>query len=320
MAGALACLMFAPPLQWWQTNKDAIQTIAFVAGAIGASGTLVFTGWRSWAQFKQMQTDRLRHVTASFEGAVTLLGHEDRSVRLGAIYALERIARQNRDEHWPVMETLTAYVREWSRRRRWAAELPGSCDESDAEELEEASEPAFADIQAIFTVLGRRRIEHERKMGSAPRRLNLAGAYLVDAEPDPSPAREFGRARLDYADLSDAGLQGASLTEASFLGANLQGIFLIKADLRRAKLFQANLFGARLEEADLRGAILGRAKLTGANLDKACLRGANLLEANLKGVDLSTARGLTQDQLNSAIGDKDTKIPGGLITPDHWSE
>ncbi len=33
-------------------------------------------------------------------------------VRLGGIYALERIARDSPKDHWTIMEVLTAYVRE----------------------------------------------------------------------------------------------------------------------------------------------------------------------------------------------------------------
>jgi len=33
-------------------------------------------------------------------------------VRLGAIYALEKLAREDLDLHWPIMETLCAYIRQ----------------------------------------------------------------------------------------------------------------------------------------------------------------------------------------------------------------
>jgi hypothetical protein len=33
-------------------------------------------------------------------------------VRLGAIYALEKLARDDLEMHWPIMETLCAYIRE----------------------------------------------------------------------------------------------------------------------------------------------------------------------------------------------------------------
>ena len=38
----------------------------------------------------------------------------DLEVRLGAIYALGQLAKTSREHHWPIMETLTAYVREHS--------------------------------------------------------------------------------------------------------------------------------------------------------------------------------------------------------------
>ena len=60
---------------------------------------------------KQTEADRERRITDSFTKAVELLGKPELEVRLGAIYALERIARESKRDHWPIMETLTAYVR-----------------------------------------------------------------------------------------------------------------------------------------------------------------------------------------------------------------
>jgi uncharacterized protein YjbI with pentapeptide repeats len=58
----------------------------------------------------------------------------------------------------------------------------------------------------------------------------------------------------------------------------------------------------------------GQAKLDGTTLED-----ANLRDADFQRIDLSTAIGLTQEQLDSAVGDKDTKIPEGLTRPPHWS-
>jgi hypothetical protein len=88
-----------------------------LAAFIGV-GVAIFGSWVAYRRFQtdrmRAETDRLRQVTDSFAQAVEQLAHEDASVRLGAIHALERIARQNRDEHWRIMETLAAYVRERS--------------------------------------------------------------------------------------------------------------------------------------------------------------------------------------------------------------
>jgi hypothetical protein len=59
----------------------------------------------------QTQADQDRRITDNFIKAVELLGSDKLEARLGAIYALERIACESKRDHWPIMETLTAYVR-----------------------------------------------------------------------------------------------------------------------------------------------------------------------------------------------------------------
>jgi hypothetical protein len=61
------------------------------------------------------------------------------------------------------------------------------------------------------------------------------------------------------------------------------------------------------------------ARLNRANLGRAKLQTADLSGAYLDGADLSTAVGLSQEQLDSAIGDENTKIPEGLTRPARWS-
>ena len=79
------------------------------------------------------------------------------------------------------------------------------------------------------------------------------------------------------------------------------------ADLRRD-----NLEGADLRGANLEGAFLGGANLQGADLRSANLQGAVLSGANLSGANLLTARYLTQEQLDQACGNEQTKLPDGL--------
>ncbi len=95
------------------------------------------------------------------------------------------------------------------------------------------------------------------------------------------------QAKLQGANLQDAKLQGANLQDANLYGAYLDG---------------ANLSGAKLKGADLREADFSRAKLQGADLRRADLQGANLKEAEL----------LTQQQLDKACGDEETKLSEGL--------
>jgi hypothetical protein len=133
--------------------------------------------------------------------------------------------------------------------------------------------------------------------------VSLRGVYLAYAQiVDPDPY-------LQRANLQGANLPGAELYEAQLEGANLQEAYLGTADL----------YGANLQGAELQNAVLYQANLQGANLACTNLRGAELFEANLAGVDLSEAKGLTQAQLEVALGDPKTQVPVYLKQPDAWS-
>ena len=66
--------------------------------------------------FGQTDADRQRRITESFAKATEQLGSDKLEVRLGGIYSLERISKESPDDYWTVMENLTAFVRERSRR------------------------------------------------------------------------------------------------------------------------------------------------------------------------------------------------------------
>lgn len=104
--------------------------------------------------------------------------------------------------------------------------------------------------------------------------------------------------------------RASALARAPHAGSALdrRGGDLIGADLRAFDLRGANLRGAILVGADLRGADLGLADVTGADL-----RGANLA-----GADLRRTLFVVQAQLESAQGDRRTRLPAGLGHPRHW--
>lgn len=80
----------------------------------------------------------------------------------------------------------------------------------------------------------------------------------------------------------------------------------------------ANLKGANLQRMNLRGALLIAANLRNADLRKADFIGADLRDADLSGANLIGCIFLTQAQVNSAKGNKDTQLPHYLKVPDHW--
>jgi curved DNA-binding protein CbpA len=113
---------------------------------------------------------------------------------------------------------------------------------------------------------------------------------------------DFREARLVKVNLERADLYKANLSRALMSGARLAG-----ADLNRALLIET-----RLKGADLSFVNLSSADLRGADLSEARIEGASLIGTRLEGADLSGVRALTAEQIETAIVDLETKLPGRL--------
>src|SRR5829696_3083869 len=228
------------------------RTWAQIIGGFGFLLGLYFT-WR------RVEISQDQQVTERFTRAIDQLGatHEDGEprleVRLGGIYALERIALDSpKRDYSTVMEVLTAYVRENTRQApgfsKDSSDAASTSNEAPAEAGEGAKQPdppeprrPTADIQAIVDVLIRTeaRVSKEYRTRFDLHRANLQGANLRGAN-------------LQLANLQLASLRRANLQEALLQGANLQG-----ANLQRANFYKdANLQGALLRGANLQEAIL----------------------------------------------------------------
>jgi uncharacterized protein YjbI with pentapeptide repeats len=184
-------------------------------------------------------------------------------------------------------------------------------------------------------ILSRGNLSNADLSGLQLHRADLTGAYLQEAnlqEANLSNA-DLHKAYLTGANLQGANLYRADLTGADLLGTNLQeadvrgaylpgahlqGANLTRAVFRAANLQGANLRRANLTGADVRGAYLTGANLQGADLQEAYLTGADLRRANLTEAELQEVRGLTQEQLEQAVGDEDTELPEYLSVPVEW--
>src|SRR5688572_4914588 len=115
---------------------------------------------------QKLDIDRESQITNRFTQAVAQLGAElkdgqpNLEVRLGGIYALERIARDSPRDHWTIMEVLTAYVRQNARWASFSATEDVSIEAKPQTEQVSTVSPR-TDVQAILTVLGRRVIPEE---------------------------------------------------------------------------------------------------------------------------------------------------------------
>ncbi len=166
------------------------------------------------------------------------------------------------------------------------------------------------------------RMNHAFLAGSRLRRANLEGATMtrVDLE-----SVDASNSLFRSANLAGAHLEQSYLVDADFEAANLNGAYLSESTLHCANFSKARLFGAKLQGAfmdatNFSGADLRRASLVGAYAKRANFNATNFENANLTGAvfwgsNLSTAIGLTQEQLNAAVGDEETLLPEGLTIP-----
>ena len=306
---AIPALVLAGALLWkvpeWQTpnevtdpkDRSELQNQFRRTGAEIILGGLALVGvflvWRRVAASERTAAFSRDHVTTDrFNQAIEQLASPSPAITLGGIYTLERIARSSPNEdHWQVMEVLTAYVRE---NAPWSAS-----DHRNGAATANGTSPVHgipANVQAALAVLGRRDRSHE----TLEQRLDLAYTDLRGAD--------LEKAQLQRADLTGANLQGARLGSARLDGATLEGAILADArlvgtHLGEARLRGANLAGAKLWDAQLAEADLQAANLEGALLGGADLRRARLWDAQLKGADFQGAK------LDGAMGLPEVKEP-----------
>ena len=179
---------------------------------------------RQAGAFYQFRHIELQHRLGGYTKTIGQLGSGDLDVRIGAINALERVARDYATERRKVAEVLAAFVRQHASGH-CSPPGPGS------QEQKRLTRP---DVQATISVIG-------RQLPSETGTLDLTGANLTSA------------------DLTRLNLTGANLT-----GADLSYVNLTSADLTRLNLTGANLTGADLTYANLTSAILARANLADA--------------------------------------------------------
>jgi Pentapeptide repeats (8 copies) len=216
LAAAIVWALFVPVPDWLarhdvglpkpallQTARDAAQGRLLTLGAgLLAAGALVFTARNFTLSRRTFELTEQGQVTDRYTKAIEQLGSDKLDVRIGGIYALERVARDSAKDHPTVMEVLTAFIREHSREP-WPPPDPG---------VQVGARSTRPDVQAAITVVGRRGAEQDIQL------MDLGGADLGGAD--------LTGAHLGLALLTGAHLGGADLTGASPVGADLGGATL----------------------------------------------------------------------------------------------
>lgn len=207
--------------QYRETSIQFIATLAQITGGVAIGFGIYYTWRRINIAEKELKVSQENQITERFTRAVDQLGATDQlgnpaiEIRLGGIYALERIANESDKDYLPIIEILTAYVRKNSI--------------IEAEKLDVRSSA----VQAILQVIRRRKYSLKDKEIHG---LDFNSTYLIEAN------------------LEGVNLERADFELANFAMANLDGAILKGADLRYTNFGLAHLSGADLEGANLKGA------------------------------------------------------------------
>lgn len=260
-------------------EDDTRKTFAQIVGGIVILLGLIFT----YNTFRlQQDTYRLQQegqYTDRFTKAIAQIGDEKLEVRLGGLYALERIAKDSPKDHWTVIEVISAFIRERAKKREEAiknTEINSNNNLNNNTDSQNKSSKIATDIQAALTIIGRRKIEQDSKT----ERIDLSRTDLSNAD-------------LSNADFSNANLYNVNLSKTNLTNTNLSGAFLFNSDLSFSKLFYTNLNKADIGEV---------------NLDHVQLVGVDLRGTILIGIKPT----LEFEHLNKSIIDERTILPSEL--------
>ncbi|WP_371785538.1 pentapeptide repeat-containing protein [Streptosporangium subroseum] len=195
------------------------------------------------------------HVTDRYTKAIEQLGSEKLDIRLGGIYALERIAHDSARDHPTIIEVLAAFVREHSHDPDASATARHIVDRNG----KNARPKIRTDIQAALTAIGRRTTSHDQ----SDRGINLSDADLTGAE--------FRGANLAGADLSYSNFTGtffysSDFAQAFFIKSNFTNAIIRSSNVTGANFASANFTSAELTGLDFTNAIIGNAIFTNAEI------------------------------------------------------
>ncbi|GAA0395468.1 hypothetical protein Acor_72440 [Acrocarpospora corrugata] len=276
-----------------------MHTITALTTSVGVLLGVAFTAFGLIYTARTLAATQEAQITDRYTKAVEQLDSSAVDVRLGAIYALQRIATDSAPDRPTIQKLLAAFVRNHDLCTpqppppQCATEPPSKPDATQYMRLP-------TDVYAALTI--------------APALTTATPATKPQDHADFSQTRfphadlfraNLSSANLNSTDLTGANLANADLTDVDLANADLTDVFLTDANLTRADLSGANLTRADLYAADLTGVDLSGADLTGANLTDADLTGADLssailTNALLSGANLTNVRGMTPDEIREA--------------------
>lgn len=314
-------------LRWY------LLTLTALTASLGAVISLPFTLIRVALNRRQTETAEQGHITDRINKAVEGLGAEktdkngkddertvpNLEVRIGAIYALERIAQDSDRDHVQIMEILCAYIRQ-------NAPLSGAVDFqqnwinafSDPQSVNNLPNyysllqwrrslpPLREDLQTALSVFGRRtnwqRKIEDQAFGGKGYIADLSGTCLQKADLSSLNFSRVNFARCDLSgtectmtDFSDSSFESAHLKASHLVGTVLDGCIFIDAELQGTSMSHSSgkdisFRSAGLQHAQVKRSEFPKADFSDARMSLSRFEGCNLQSSDFTHADCRNAR------------------------------
>jgi hypothetical protein len=298
--------------------------------ALAAAAALVFTAQELSATREALTISNEGQVTDRFSTAVEQISSDSIVLRLGGVYALERIGKDSARDYLATMDVLTAFLRQRTGM---------AVDSEAASSCSNRTGPPAVDVQAALDVIARRDIskdpppnpEVERDWswnlsglcipwanlrGASLERIDFSSSNLDCSTLNYSSLRGtyLGGASLRQAFMRNTDLTRANLSQADLSGTSMPGVIMSETSLYKTVLHQANLFQVQISNVSFQETDLTYSGLSSSSIEDSTFATANLDAALLFGNDLQDVSGLPPEASQS-YGNVDRRIDGPSLGP-----
>ena len=289
----------------------ALAFVGTITGLVALFGGIIAI-LRSETNEREATTAEQGLITDRINKATEGLGKKDGKdpvieVRLGALYALERISQDSLRDHVQIMEILCAYI-------RYNSPLPDKKIEIDQLSKQK---PPREDIQAALNIIGRRdrgingknRIKKEAAEGY---RINLSECNLFSAQ--------LNNANLNGAIFHDTRMERVTIKNTKLIGSEFIFTSMRWIDIRDTDLSDSYIFTSDMSRGSIRDSIFTRAQLEILDLEHTFIKTAKIIAVQSNRSNFSTSTEITQDQLDQMFCGIGVTISYDLIRPLHWPD
>ncbi len=266
--GLLIAAIFAFPLGFWRSRVAERQASAAQEQVRATQQQLRTSQRQADAAQAQVETAKQSLLNERYQRGAEMLGSKVLAVRLGGIYALQRLAKdQPKEYHVQIIRLLCAFVRVPTLD---GTEDPNS-DRLGTEEVLESHNAEIGlrprqDVEAAMEAIASRSNEGIGLERDAEFRLDLRGAQLGGLN-----LMNIKEVNLSWANLSSADLSQLNLRPHT----DMSWIHAVNANFSDACLIDVNLSVVRFWGTDLSRTLLSGANLSGAvfsnNKDTRCI-------------------------------------------------